>query len=65
MHEGPGSMPSTAFKKKKKKETGMVVHICNPSNGGREPRGSEVHPLIQSDFEVSQLNAQSRPTSSG
>lgn len=44
---------------------GMVVHICNPSNGGRGPWGSEVHPLIQSDFKVSQLNDQSRPTNSG
>lgn len=43
----------------------MVVHICNPSNWGREPWGSEVHPLIQSDLKVSQLNDQSRSTSSG
>lgn len=74
--EGPGSMPSAALKqtnKNKQKQTKnpnkqtdiMVVHICNSSNWGREPGGSEVHPRIHSSFKVRQFNDQNKSTSSG
>lgn len=74
--EGPGSMPSAALKqtnKNKQKQTknpnkqtdSMVVHICNSSNWGREPGGSEVHPRIHSSFKVRQFNDQNKSTSSG